>query len=108
MITSNSITVGVGDPQDFLSNWYSQNSDSYGYYENPEYDGLYEALMVETDVEARKEIITNLQQILVDDASNIVHGYYNSRMFSNAEKITGAEIATIDYYWITTDIKMVK
>ncbi len=105
LITSNSITVGVGDPQDFLGNWYSGNSDSYGYYKNADYDTLYESLMVETDVDKRVEIITDLQQILIDDAAHIVHGYYNSRMISNANIITGAEIATIDYYWITTDIK---
>lgn len=106
LITSNSITVGVGDPQDFMGNWYSANAIHYGYYENAEYDALYEALLVETDEDARKDIVTQLQQILIDDACTIVHGYYNSRMFSNASKIEGAEIATIDYYWITTDMKL--
>ncbi len=105
MITSNSITVGVGDPQDFLGNWYTPNAVNYGYYSNTEYDAAYEALMVETNPEIRLELITQLQQILIDDASTIVHGYYNSRMISAADAISGAEIATIDYYWITTDIK---
>ncbi len=106
LITSNSITVGVGDPQDFMGNWYSKNAVNYGYYESEEYDALYEALMVETDATARKDLVAQLQQILIDDACTIVHGYYNSRMFSNAEKIDGATIATIDYYWITTDMKV--
>lgn len=106
IITSNSITVGTGDPQDFLGNWYSENSKSYGYYSNETYDTLYEQLMIETNSEKRTEIITELQQILIDDAANIIHGYYNSRMFSNSEKVTGAEIATIDYYWITTQMQL--
>lgn len=105
LITSNAITVGDGDPQGFLSNWYSGNSEYYGYYSNPEYDSLFEELMVTYDTGRRAEIIEALQQILIDDAATIVHGYYNSRMISNASKVTGAEIATIDYYWITTDIK---
>lgn len=108
LITSNAITVGVGDPQDFLGNWYSANSGSYGSYQNDDYDLTYEQLMIETDHDKRVELITKLQQVLIDDASNIVHGYYNSRMLSNASNVQGAEIATIDYYWLTTDIKPVR
>lgn len=108
LITSNAITVGVGDPEDFLGNFYSKNSNLYGYYQNDEFDKLYEQLQVEFEPENRKEIITQLQQVLIDDAATVVHGYYNSRMFSNAKTVTGAEIATIDYYWLTTDIKPVQ
>ena len=64
--------------------------------------------MVELDADARLDIITKLQQILIDDAATISYGYYNSRMISNKAKVTGAEIATIDYYWLTTDIKPVR
>lgn len=104
LITANSITVGVGDPQDFLGCWYSGNSQSYGSYHSETFDQLYEELMVCLDSGRRLELITQLQQILIDDAATIVYGYYNSRMFSRADRVTGAEIATIDYYWITTDI----
>lgn len=104
LITANTTTVGTGDPQDFLGGWYSGNSQNYGYYQNEEYDRLYEKLTVTVDSEERTELITQLQQILIDDAATIVHGYYNSRMFSRADRVTGAEIATVDYYWLTTDI----
>ncbi|MBD8047557.1 ABC transporter substrate-binding protein [Clostridium faecium] len=103
--TCNTLTVGVGDPQDYLGNWYSVNSGNYGYYSNPEYDALYEKLMLELDNEKRVDIITELQQILIDDAATIVYGYYNSSMISRADKVVGANIATIDYYWLTTEIK---
>ncbi len=106
--TCNTLTVGVGDPQDFLGNWYSKNSKSYGFFSNPRYDAAYEQLMVELDADRRLELITELQQILVDEAAVIVYGYYNSSMISNTKKVTGADIATIDYYWLTTDIKPVK
>ena len=108
LITANSITVGIGDPQDFLGNWYSKNSVNYGYYQNDEYDKLFEQLMVELDTQKRVDIITKLQQILIDDAATIVHGYYNSRMFSRLDSVSQAEIETIDYYWLTTDILPVK
>ncbi len=106
-VSSNSITVGVGDPQDFMGNWYSGISDSYGFYSNVEYDALYEQLLVEVDTAKRTDIITQLQQILIDDAATIVHGYYNSTMLSNKAEVAGADIATIDYYWLTTDIHKV-
>ncbi len=104
LMTTNTITVGIGDPQDYLGNWYSPNAVNYGYYQNENYDTLYEQLMVELDEEKRTELITKLQQILIDDAATIVHGYYNSRMFSRTDSISKAEIETIDYYWLTTDI----
>ena len=45
-----------------------------------------------------------MQQILIDDAVAIVHGYYNSSMISRNATIGGAAIHTADYYWITTEI----
>ena len=44
LVTANTTTVGTGDPQDFLSYWYSGNSGSYGYYHNEEYDACFEEL----------------------------------------------------------------
>lgn len=105
--TCNTLTVGVGDPQDYLGNWYSGNSQNFGYYSSPKYDELYEELMVELDNDRSVEIITKLQQILIDDAATIVYGYYNSSMLSKADTVVGADIATIDYYWLTTKIKPV-
>ena len=65
---------------------------------------MYEELSATFDEEARKEIIQQLQQILLDDAVAIVHGYYNSSMISRNETIGGAAIHTADYYWVTTEI----
>ncbi len=108
LMTANTLTVGVGDPQDYLGNWYIKNSANYGNYANEEYDQVYEQLMLELDGNRRMELITRLQQILINDAATIVHGYYNSRMISNSERVAGAEIATMDYYWLTTDVKPVR
>ena len=96
--------VGGGYPQDDLGGWYSGLSQGYGFYQNDTFDLRYEELMVCLDNDERLALITQLQQILIDDAASIVYGYYNSRTFSRSDRVTGAEIATIDYYWITTDI----
>ena len=105
MITSNANVVPTGDPTGFLGNWYSGNSDSYGYYANEEYDALYEQLLAETDADEQLSLITRMQQLLIDDAATLVHGYYNSTFASRTDAVSGADITPMDYYWITTKIQ---
>ena len=76
-----------------------------GYYANEEYDALYEQLLAEKDADAQLSLITRMQQILIDDAATLVHGYYNSTFASRADAVSGADITPIDYYWITTKIQ---
>ena len=49
-----------------------------------------------------------LQQILIDDAAVLVHGYYNSNMCSNTKAVSDASVSTADYYWITSAFKPAK
>ena len=72
-----------------------------------ELDKIYEELSTEMNEEKRKEMIQKLQQILIDDAAVMVHGYYNSNMCSD-KSVDGAQISVADYYWISTDIKPAK
>ena len=101
---SNWTTVGTGDPTEYLAAWCSNSGSDYCGYKNEEYDKLFNELAVTFDNDARRDIIQRMQQILVDDAAAIVHGYYNSSMISRNETIGGAAIHTADYYWITTEI----
>ena len=103
MVTANTLVLPTGDPSDFLSNWYSGNSSQFGNYVSDEYDALYEELTATTDEDARKEIMVEMQQILIDDCATIIHGYYNSSMVYNNTVITGVEMYPLDYTWITTD-----
>ncbi|MCD8195846.1 MAG: ABC transporter substrate-binding protein [Lachnospiraceae bacterium] len=103
MVTANSIIVPTGNPDAFLGYFYSGNSDGYGYYSNDEYDALYEELIVSTDDDRKAEIYVEMQQILIDDAATIVHGYYNSSITYNNTVIQGVEMYPLDYTWITTD-----
>lgn len=104
LITSNAIVVPTGDPTGFLGNFYSGNSSTYGYYSNEEYDALYEQLLTTTDSDEQLQIIIDMQQILIDDAATLVHGYYNSTFASRTDAVSGADITPMDYYWITTEI----
>ena len=94
----------AGDPSEYMAAWYSKSGADYCGYQNDEYDKLYEELQVTFDNDARREIVRNMQQILLDDAAAVVHGYYNSSMISKNATVGGAAIHTADYYWITTEI----
>ncbi|QIB68009.1 ABC transporter substrate-binding protein [Aminipila butyrica] len=107
LLATNWMTVPVGDPYSYLDNWYSKSTANYCGYENAEYDRLYEQLEKEMDLSGRIELIKQLQQILIDDSAALVHGYYHSNMCSSTA-VTGANINTADYYWITTAMKPAK
>lgn len=100
---NNWTTVGNGDPTEYMANWCSTSSANYCGYVNEEYDQLYTQLVTETDPDTRTEIITRLQQILIDDAAVLVDGYYNSSMIYS-RNVGYAHIHTADYYWLSTEI----
>lgn len=105
LCSSNWITVGTGDPTEYLANWDSDNEANWCNYANEAYDAAYNQLLTELDDDARRELIRTMQQCLIDDAAVLVHGYYNSSMISDVSKIASAPIHTADYYWLTTEIK---
>lgn len=98
---NNWITVGTGDPYAYMANWATEST--YCAYSNPEYDELFEELKGEMDPEKRKDLIFQMQQILVDDAAVLIDGYYNSSMIYS-KKVASAHIHTADYYWLSTEI----
>lgn len=107
LLATNWMTVQDGDPYGYLDNWYGKSNANYCGYKNDEYDKLYEQLATEMDEDNRRDIIQKLQQILIDDAAVLIHGYYNSNMCSDTS-VTGANISVADYYWISTSIKPTK
>lgn len=105
--SSNWMTAQEGEPYSYLANWYSRSSANYCGYRNDEYDSLYEQLATQLETAERKKIYVRLQQILIDDAAVLVHGYYNSTMCSNAQSVSDATVSTADYYWITSAFRPV-
>ena len=51
-----------------------------------------------------KELVQEMQQILVDDGAALIHGYYKGNICST-KAVEGANVYTADYYWISTAIK---
>lgn len=104
IVATSELTIPTGDPQQYLNHWYTDALDNYASYSNSEYDAIYEQLGVTVDQEVRKELIKQLQQILLDDAVAVTVGYFTANICSSSQ-ITGAKPSTSDFYWITPDLK---
>ncbi len=104
---NNWITVGTGDPTEYMANWYGKSESNYCGYKSESYDKLYEELLGEFDPAKRADLLQQMQQILIDDAVCLVDGYYNSSMIFS-KNVGYAHIHTADYYWISTEITPAK
>ena len=109
LIISNIITANTGDPEVYL-NWYwktnknGSNPQNGTSYSSSKFDGLSDKLAVEFNPAKRKQLLIEMQQVVMDDAAAVFFGYPKTNMVSNAT-IVGAEILPADYYWLTKDIK---
>lgn len=103
LVSSNEVVTPTGDPAKFLGHWYTPSDLNYSNYSNPAYDEIYEELIIEFDAGKRKEYITELQQILLDDAAALVYGYFNYNIVS-VDNIQGVDANPNDFYWVVKDI----
>ena len=112
LLISNITTANTGDPEIFLS-WYwktnvdGNNPQNGSGYSNPEYDALLEKLSSEFDAKKRRELIIQLQQILLNDGAALFFGYPQTNII-NAKYVDGVKMYPSDYYWITSLIKPAK
>lgn len=84
--------------------WYGNNPQNGSGYSNPAYDALSDKLAVEFDPAKRRQLVIDMQKIILDDAATIIFGYPQTNMISNTS-IANAEILPCDYYWLTKEIK---
>ncbi len=98
-------TMIAGSNTSYMGNWWSKNKDNYCGFKSDAYDAAYEELQTTMDPKRYTELMTQLQQILIDEAAVLVDGYYNSCIIYNTEKVGKAHIYPLDYYWITDEIK---
>ena len=112
LLISNIITANTGDPEIYL-NWYwrtnkdGDNQQNGSGYSNPEYDAKCAALAVEFDPAKRRQLMIEMQQILLNAAAALFLGYPETNIISST-KITGATMYPSDYYWITNKIRPAK
>ena len=112
LLISNIITANTGDPEIYL-NWYwrtnvnGDNPQNGSGYSNPAYDAKCAELAVEFDPAKRRQLMIEMQQILLNDAAALFLGYPETNIISST-KITGATMYPSDYYWITNKIRPAK
>lgn len=106
MLIWNVLVANTGDPEKYLrENWYSKSSTNKTGYNNPQVDKLLDELSEEFDVDKRKELIINIEQLIMDDASTIFLGHETTYLISST-KVSGVDMYPMDYYWLTKNIKL--
>lgn len=102
----NVLVANTGDPENYLrENWYSTSANNTAGYANEEVDALLDELAATFDTDARKDLIIQIQQHIMDDAATVFFGYETTYLFSNT-RVTGVKMYPMDYYWLTKDIQL--
>lgn len=110
MLISNIMTIQAGSPLNFMNMYWRSNKDGNNPqngsgYSNSRFDELGDMLTLEFDPAKRRQIIIDMQKVLLDDAATIIFGYPRTNIISRAD-IANADIQPCDYYWITKDWKV--
>lgn len=112
LLISNILTAQAGDPEVFVNLYWKtnvngSNPENGSGYSNPEYDALSDKLAVEFDPAKRRQLVIDMQKIILADAATVIFGYPQTNMVSNTS-VANAEILPCDYYWLTKDIRPAK
>ena len=100
------LVANTGDPENYLrENWYSTSANNTSGYANSEVDRLLDQLASEFDSNARRDLVMQIQQEIMDDAATVFFGYETTYLFYN-NRVTGVTMYPMDYYWLTKDVKL--
>lgn len=100
----NVLVANTGDPENYLrENWYSTSGVNTTGYNNPKVDKLLDELAATFEEDARKDLVMQIQQLIMDDAATVFFGYETTYLFSSTQ-VTGVHMYPMDYYWLTKDI----
>ncbi|MDO4179307.1 MAG: ABC transporter substrate-binding protein [Phascolarctobacterium sp.] len=105
LIISNVLCMQAGDPEVFMNMYLKTGQEQNGCgYSSAEFDALSDKLGVEFDPAKRREIIIDMQKVILKDAASLVFAHPKTNMVSSSA-IANADIQPCDYYWVTKDIK---
>lgn len=109
LLISNILTLQAGDPEVFINQYWKtnvngNNPQNGSGYSNSTYDALSDRLAVEFDPVKRRQLVIDMQKIILDDVATIIFGYPQTNMISNTS-VANAKILPCDYYWLTKEIK---
>ena len=109
LLISNITTANTGDPEVFL-HWYwrtnvnGDNPQNGSGYSSAKADELFAQLAVEFDKSKRRDLIMQIQQVLMDDGAALFLGYPQTNIINN-KALAGVKMYPSDYYWVTNLIK---
>ncbi|MGJ8517097.1 peptide ABC transporter substrate-binding protein [Carnimonas bestiolae] len=87
----------VNDPQDFLKNFVTGYEGNYSRYHNARYDKLVDAIGRELDPQKRARLLTEAQQLLLDDYALLpIYDYVSINLVS--DKVKGWHTNPLDVH----------
>lgn len=106
MLISYILTLQAGDPEVYMNQYWKTNKNGSNPrngsgYSNPKYDELSDRLAVEFDPAKRRQLIIDMQKVVLEDCATIVFGYPRTNIISNT-KVKNAVVQPCGYYWITS------
>ena len=98
----NVLVANTGDPEKYLrENWYSKSASNQTGYNNPEVDVLLDKLASEFNLDERRKLTIDIQQLIMNDIPTIFFGYETTYLITS-KNIANAVMYPTDYYWITS------
>ena len=108
LIISNILCLQAGDPEVFMNQYLKTGQEQNGCgYSSKEFDGLSDKLGVEFDPAKRRELVIEMEKVILKDGASLVFCHPKTNMVSSAA-IANANIQPCDYYWVTKEIKPAK
>lgn len=102
----NVLVANTGDPENYLrENWYSTSAANTAGYNNSQVDALLDKLAETFGKDERKELVMQIQQLIMDDAATVFFGYETTYLFSTKEA-KDVHLYPMDYYWLTKDVAL--
>lgn len=109
LLISNITTANTGDPEIYLS-WYwksnnnGDNPQNGSGYSNKELDAKFAQLSAEFDKAKRRQLMIEIQQIIMNDSAGLFLGYPQTNIVAS-KALGGVVMYPSDYYWLTSKIK---
>ena len=98
------VTAPTGDGEYFFTSCcLADSSHNYGGYENEELEELAAQLQEEFDADARADLVSQMQQIILDDHAYVFASHLTMGIVARAG-VSGIEPHPCDYYEITVDL----
>lgn len=97
-VATGHIGYGYPDPDLMARSLQCGEPVNTGNYCNPDVDALFEAGRTTLDLEARKAIYSQIQQLLVDDAP-LIFTFYRPIILAYSSRIEGVNQAPGNPYW---------